>query len=214
MSESTEIRVNIDGREISAQPHQSIIEAFIQAGLPLSTGVGCMGQGVCGSCRVLVRNKDALEVHTALACETAVEDGMRVSFLDYFSTRDDHVYTLQEHDPWQGMAHLSSVFPEATDCRHCGGCDAACPKGLDVQKGVNAAASGQLFEAAQIFEQCVMCDLCTLGCPEHIAPNHLGLYVRRTLATSTLRPADLIYRLRQIENGELTVDISSVQGPV
>ena len=60
-----------------------------------------------------------------------------------------------------------------------------------------------------VFDECVMCDLCTLACPEHIRPNHLGLFVRRMIATLTLRPADLIRRLQQIERGEMKIDFDA-----
>jgi hypothetical protein len=54
-----------------------------------------------------------------------------------------------------------------------------------------------------------MCDLCTVACPEHIRPNHLGLFVRRMIASLSLRPADLMRRLAQIERGEVTIDFDA-----
>lgn len=203
------IHINIDGREITTAPAKSIIEAFVESGASLTVGVGCMGQGVCGSCRVLIRRKGEKAVQTALACETSVEDGMQVSSLDYFMPRQEHVYEPQAKDTWDGLQSLKQVFPEAEHCRHCGGCDRACPKGIEVQKGVNAAVAGQLYQSAAIFDECVMCNLCQLGCPEHISPNHLGLFVRRSIASSTLRPGDLMHRLHQLETGQCSVDINS-----
>ena len=57
-------------------------------------------------------------------------------------------------------------------------------------------------------EDCVMCNLCTLACPEYIRPNHVGLFARRAVAALTLRPNDLISRLQQIDSGELSVDVN------
>ncbi len=169
-----------------------------------------MGQGVCGSCRVMVRRADSQEVKTELACETVVEDGMQVAFLEYFTPYAHHVYRIEDiGDSWRALSKIGEVFPEAAHCRHCSGCDRACPKGLEVQRGVNLATSGELLAASRVFDECVMCNLCTLACPEHIRPNHLGLFVRRMIATLTLRPADLMRRLQQIERGEMKIDFDA-----
>ncbi|MBF1299028.1 MAG: ferredoxin, partial [Neisseria sp.] len=90
--------------------------------------------------------------------------------------------------------------------RHCGGCNRACPKGLEVENGVAQVVSGDFGAAALTFDQCVMCNLCTLSCPEHIRPNHLGLFARRMKAARTLRPVDLMRRLREIDSGKMKVE--------
>ena len=204
------VHLNIEGRELEAPAGCSILQAFVHAGETLVESVGCMGQGVCGSCRVMVRRSGELEVNTALACETLVEDGMQVAFLDYFTRAAPHPYRLDQlSDSWQTLNMIDEVFPEASHCRHCSGCDRACPKGLDVQRGVNFAVEGKLAESGQVFDECVMCNLCTLACPEHIRPNHLGLFVRRMIASLSLRPANLMRRLQQIENGEMTIDFDA-----
>ena len=204
------VRLSIEGRDIQAPATSSILQAYVQAGQTLVEGVGCMGQGVCGSCRVMVRRAGSPEVKTQLACETVVEDGMQVAFLEYFTPSVRHVYRIEDvADSWQALAKIGEVFPEAAHCRHCGGCDRACPKGLEVERGVNLAVNGELAESSRVFDECVMCNLCTLACPEHIRPNHLGLFVRRMIASLTLRPADLLRRLQQIESGEMKIDLDA-----
>ena len=74
---------------------------------------------------------------------------------------------------------------------------------------MNLAVAGDLSAASHVFDECVMCNLCTLACPEHIRPNHLGLFVRRMIATLTLRPGDLMRRLKQIEEGEMKIDFDA-----
>jgi ferredoxin len=208
------VRVRLEGREVSASPSDSIIQAYLSSGQTLVKGVGCMGQGVCGSCRVMVRRAGSPEVSMELGCETRVEDGMQVSFLEYgkhfaFTPRRPHVYSVGDlRDSWQILHKIDEVFPEAAHCRHCGGCNRACPKKLEVERGVDLAVAGDIVAAAEVFDQCVMCNLCTLACPEYIRPNHLGLFVRRMIASLTLRPADLVRRLQQIERGEMKVDLS------
>lgn len=200
------VQLVIDGQAVEAGPRSTVIQAYAQAVGVLTANVGCMGQGVCGSCRCLVRRAGEREVRTALACETAVEPGMQVSFVDYFNPTHVHVYDLQARgDDWQRVEETARVFPEAEHCRHCGGCDRACPKGLAVQQGVAHAVAGDFAAVEAVFDACVMCNLCTLACPENIRPNHLGLFVRRRRA-SAARPADLVRRLHQLASGAMRVD--------
>ena len=201
------VGVIFDGHAIRAAKGVSLLQAWIMAGLPLTENAGCMGQGVCGACRVLVRREGERLAGTALACETAAEEGMQVSFLDHFPARRPHAYDLHAlTDSWTAIDEIDRVFPEAKHCRHCSGCDHACPKGIEVQRMVNLAAVGQAFAAAELFDACVMCNLCVAACPEHIDPAHLGQFVRRMTASLTLRPADLIMRLHEIEEGRQPID--------
>ncbi len=206
----TKVLLSIEGLDIEAAASSSILQAYVHAGHTLVEGVGCMGQGVCGSCRVMVRRAGDADVRTQLACETVVEPGMQVAFLDYFTASVRHVYRLQDiADSWDALRQVGERFPEAAHCRHCGGCDRACPKGLEVQRGVNLAVEGRLGAAGQVFDECVMCNLCTLACPEHIRPNHLGLFVRRMTASLGLRPGDLMRRLQQIDSGAMGIDFDA-----
>ncbi|MBI1209200.1 MAG: 2Fe-2S iron-sulfur cluster binding domain-containing protein [Azospirillum sp.] len=201
------VRATVDGRAVEVPGGQSILQAYVAAGHTLVEGVGCMGLGVCGSCRVLVRRAGAAEVRAELACQSLIEDGMQVSFLAYFKAERPHRYRIEDvADSWRMLDKVPEVFPEAAHCRHCSGCDRACPKHLEVQIGVERAVAGDLTAAAAAFDQCIMCNLCTLACPEHIRPNHLGLFVRRMVASQTLRPVDLLQRLHQIAEAQMAVD--------
>ena len=203
------IRLTIDGRAVTAVKSASIIQAYAHSGEAMTANVGCMGQGVCGSCRCLVRKEGEQEVRTLLACETAVEEGMQVSFIDYFMPAHVHRYQIKDiGDSWDLLERMHAIFPEAAHCRHCGGCDRSCPRGIVVQQGVAYANAGDMTALVKLFDHCVMCNLCTLACPENIRPNHLGLFMRRAVAALTLRPIDLLRRLHEIEGGALAVDIS------
>lgn len=203
------IHLTIDGHQVTAMEHVSIIQAYAHAGAAITANVGCMGQGVCGSCRCLVRKEGTREVQTLLACETTVEAGMQVSFIDYFMPAHVHHYQMSDiNDSWRLLQRMHAIFPEASHCRHCGGCDRSCPRGIDVQQGVALCNAGDIAAVAAVFDPCIMCNMCTLACPENIRPNHLGLFVRRAVATLSLRPVDLLRRLHQLESGALAVDIS------
>lgn len=205
-------RLIVDGREVAAPNDLSIIEAVWHSGYTQVEQVGCM-QGVCGSCRVLVRRKGETAVTTALACETLVEDGMRVSFIQHDDKAlVDHHYQLADiSNSWDAVQYIDTCFPEARECRHCGGCDSACPRGLQIEQAVAMASGSDIrakdpVQAGKLFDECVMCDLCTRACPEDIAPNHLGLLVRRLSASLMLRPVNLLTRLEEIRKGEATIE--------
>ncbi|KVD87069.1 ferredoxin [Burkholderia sp. ABCPW 14] len=199
MTNEHRITVVIDGHTIEVEATLSIVEAAAHYGA-LTANVGCMGQGVCGACRCLVRRAGECDVTAQLACETRVEQGMHVSFIDYFTPDTPHRYDIRQFsDSWRAHRELMRVFPQALACRHCGGCDRACPKGIDVQRGVALAVAGDLPGTAAAFDTCVMCNLCTLACPERIWPNHLGLATRRVHTALSLRPIDLIARLAELD---------------
>ena len=50
MSENL-LTLTIDGHEVKASADSSIIQAYARAGSAITANVGCMGQGVCGSCQ-------------------------------------------------------------------------------------------------------------------------------------------------------------------
>lgn len=74
---------------------------------------------------------------------------------------------------------------------------------------VGCAVEGRVYEAAELFEHCITCNLCVAACPEHIEPAQLGLLTRRLSASSSLRPADLLRRLLEIEQGQQPIVYSA-----
>lgn len=213
MTDTSPIRINVDGRDIVTSPDVSIIEAVWQAGETLVAGVGCL-QGVCGSCRIMVRRAGSSDVTMELACETIVEPAMQVTFVGFLAHHRHHAYQIEDfYNAWDVLEQVNDTFPEAAHCRHCGGCDATCPRGLEVQRGVNLLIVGSVQEASDIFADCVMCNLCTRACPEHIGPNHLGMLGRRIVASHGLHSPNLLLRLDQIRRGALTVDVDAIEVP-
>ncbi|CAA6603085.1 Ferredoxin [Rhodospirillaceae bacterium LM-1] len=189
------IRLNINGQSVDAHEGMTLVEAAWQAGVPGITNVGCM-EGVCGSCRVMMRRDR--QVTVGLACQTFVENGLDVIFLPAASA-SRHFYDIADFkDSWDIHARFHGIFPEASRCRHCHGCVQSCPKDIKVEDGVALAASGRYREAGEIFFECVMCELCDVACPELIAPAHVGLFCRRVTAHFHLRPPNLISRIEEL----------------
>jgi len=210
MSNSAEAPVNltINGNEIAAPPTLSIIQALWHAGYPRVKSVGCL-EGVCGSCRILVRRADDSDVSMELGCQTLIEEGMQVIFL-VFPNPTHHTYQIDEiKNSWDVQAQFHRIFPEANQCRHCSGCVETCPKGIDVEHGVGLASKGKFREAGELFVECIMCNLCMTACPELIAPNHVGLFSRRVTAYFHIRPSNLINRLEELRTGQHTIEKES-----
>ena len=200
-----EVHLTVNGKPITVPPSLSVIQALWRAGYPRVQGVGCL-EGVCGSCRVLVRRAGSKEINMEMGCQTLVEKGMNVMFLA-FPTKVPHKYKLNKiPNSWEVQSEFHTIFPEAKNCRSCHGCTTACPKQIPVEDGVKLAAQGKFKEAGELFFDCIMCDLCMTGCPEQIAPNHVGLFARRVTAYFHTRPSNLINRLEKIRTGEVQIN--------
>lgn len=203
---SNEVSLSINGQPVTAPDTLSVIQALWHAGYPRVKGVGCL-DGVCGSCRVMVRRADSSELNMELGCQLLIEEGMDVFFSSIDST-SQHSYDLSKiNTSWDVQTEFHKIFPEAEKCRHCGGCNKACPKGIDVESGVDLAVRGRFRESGELFVECVMCNLCLTGCPEFIDPNHVGLFARRVTGYFHTRPSNLINQLEAIRTGQLDVDI-------
>jgi len=200
----TLISAVIDGKNISAPPGLSVIQALWYANYPQVKNVGCLS-GACGSCRVLVRSPDLSDVTAALACQLIMENGMYVNFLSSPNGNQKY-YKIEEINKYENVDRIfQEVFSEAKNCRHCGGCNVTCPAGIDVEQGVVLAAKSQYAAAGELFMSCVQCNLCETACPESIAPNHLGSFCRRVSTSFSNRPPNLERQLRKIRSGELQV---------
>ncbi|OGS98867.1 MAG: ferredoxin [Gallionellales bacterium RIFCSPLOWO2_12_FULL_59_22] len=187
--------LTVNGLAIEASTDMTLVEAAWHGGVPRITNIGCM-EGVCGSCRVMLRR--GKEVSVGLACQTFVEDGIEVVFMPPASVPQHHYDIGDLKDGWDIHARFHKIFHEAARCRHCHGCVAACPKGIKVEDGVAQAAAGRYREAGETFFECIMCELCDAACPELIAPAHVGLFSRRVTAHFHLRPPNLIHRLEEL----------------
>jgi len=203
---NSSIEITVNGTRLSVSANHSLIQALWKTGHPNFKSASCL-EGVCGSCRIMVKYHDQPDVSMALACQSRVEAEMQVVFPQYLekqsSTLLNHRYQLQLSS--ESEQQLKRTFPEAAHCRHCHGCTVACPKGIDVEQGVKLANEGKLAAAGDLFINCVMCDLCSTSCPEDIAPNYVALFARRTSAFNQPTPPNLANRLQALQRGELKI---------
>lgn len=189
------VNLTINGVAVNAHEGMTVVEAAWQGGVPRVTGVGCM-EGVCGSCRIILKRGKLVSV--GLACQTFVAEDDNVIFLPPAAAPRHHYELSDFKDGWDSHARFQSIFPEAARCRHCHGCNVSCPKGIAVEEGVAQALAGRFRDAGETFFECVMCELCDGACPEFIAPAHVGLFSRRVTAHFHLRPPNLIQRLEEL----------------
>ena len=79
------------------------------------------------------------------------QSGIGRGLVDMTSLNAIHQHMMQVLAAKGGR--IDAVFPEAKHCRHCSGCDRACPKGIEVQRMVNLASAGQAAGAARVLHR-------------------------------------------------------------
>jgi ferredoxin len=162
-------------------------------------GVGCLG-GVCGACIVGYRLPNEMQPRTGLACQTLVREGMSVTFLPS-DALPKATYPIPDRPPT--TADLIALYPETRCCTRCGACSVACPQGIDVMGGVQAALKGEFGTTAEKFADCVMCGLCAMVCDVQIRPHRVGLWARRMQGIFAAKGAgQLDRRLAEVNEGK------------
>jgi len=197
---SQTVTVEIMGKKHQVPEGLTMLQAMWHTGHELTRGVGCLG-GICGACPAKYTTNEDTKIKTALACQTQVQDGMSFSLIaSYYPNRKVvHDFTKME-DP---KKEIFRIYPETALCRNCDACTQACPKGIDVRSGVWKAAFGDFKEGADYFLSCVMCSLCVPVCIADIAPNQVGLYMRRAQGIFyDQKSSHLSARLEEINRGK------------
>lgn len=194
-----QVTIEIMGTFYQVPEGLTMLQAMWHTGHRLTRGLGCLG-GICGACSTSYRTKGDIKIKNCLACQTQIEDGMSFSLIySYYPSRKVPYDFEEVEDPKQD---LFRYYPEAALCRNCDSCTVACPKGIDVRAAVWEAVFGKFKECAEQFLPCVMCSLCVPVCIADIAPNQVGVYVRRAQGVFfEERPAQLSERIEEIEQG-------------
>ena len=170
-----QVNIYFDGKPYSVPADLTIMTAMEYAGFRLVRGCGCR-HGFCGACGTIYRIQGKNALHTALACQTQVEEGMYVATLPFFPV-DKKTYTIEELNPSpETMMHL---FPEIFACVGCNSCTKSCSRSLNVMQYIAYAKRNALEKCAHESFDCVNCCICSSRCPANISHPLVGLLARR-----------------------------------
>ena len=187
------------GKRYSVPDSLTIMTAMEYAGYELKRGCGCR-HGFCGACATIYRIKGKNELHTCLACQTQVQEGMCVASIPFFPT-DKRTYKIEEIKPDKQI--MMQLYPEIYSCIGCNACTKACTQGLDVMQYIAYARRGDFKKCAELSFDCVGCGCCSVRCPAGISHPMVGLLARR-LTGKYIAPKSkhLEDRVEEINHGE------------
>ena len=146
------VTVYLLGKKFSVPEDLTIMRAMEYSGFRLVRGCGCRS-GFCGACAVVYRLQGQTETHSALACQTKVEDGMCVGRLESFPIKKE-TYDMDDL-PVAGNV-VGQLYPEIYNCIHCNACTRNCPQGIQVMKYIALAQRGDYAGCAKESFRCVL----------------------------------------------------------
>lgn len=177
----------------------TIMRAFEYAGYKMIRGAGCRG-GFCGACATVYRMSGDNRLNVALACQTVVQDGMRLAQIPSFPANKAR-YDFASLKP--DGATLLEVYPELGLCKGCNTCTKACPQELEVMEYIAASLRGDIARAADLSFDCIACGLCTARCIGELVPYNIALLARRLYgAYLAPRSPHLAKRVEEIDAGK------------
>ena len=192
------VNVYFYGKRYQVPADLTIMTALEYAGYTLVRGVGCR-HGFCGACTTIYRIKGKNELHTCLACQTQVQEGMYIARIPYFPT-DKRTYSIEDLKANQEV--MMSLYPEIYSCIGCNACTKACTMSLNTMQYIAYAQRGDFRKCAEESFDCVSCGCCSVRCPAGISHPMVGLLARR-LNGKYLTPEaqHLNKRVAEIEEG-------------
>lgn len=198
------VTVYLLGKKFSVPEDLTIMRAMEYSGFRLVRGCGCRS-GFCGACAVVYRLQGQTETHSALACQTKVEDGMCVGRLESFPIKKRD-YDMEDL-PVAGNV-VGQLYPEIYNCIHCNACTRNCPQGIQVMKYIALAQRGDYAGCAKESFRCVCCNICAASCPAKISHGAVGLLARRLMGKYIAKKSKpLEQRVQAIEEGQFAADV-------
>lgn len=206
-TEKSFVTVYLLGKKCSVPDDLTIMQAMEYVGFRLVRGCGCRS-GVCGACAVLYRIDDAEPIHSALACQTKVQAGMRVGRIDSFPDGKKE-YDIHQV---QGEANVvTQIYPEIDKCIHCNACTNSCPQHIPVLKYIMQAQRGDYEGCAQTSFSCVACHICSSRCPAHISHSEVATLARRIVAARLSNENNALNaRVQAIHRGAYDAEIAGL----
>ncbi len=201
------INVYFFGKKYVVPADLTIMTAMEYAGYTLKRGCGCR-HGFCGACATMYRIRGKNELHTGLACQTQVQEGMYVATIPFFPT-DKRTYDMEEIRPGQRV--MMDLYPEIYSCIGCNACTKACPQDLNVMQYIAYAQRGEIQKCAEESFDCIGCGCCTVRCPAEISHPMVGELARR-LYGKYLAPkcGHLEKRVKEIHDGVYDGEIAQM----
>ncbi len=206
--EKNMITVHIMGKAHEVPAGLTIMKAMEYAGYQFIRGSGCRA-GFCGACATVYRLAGEYKLRTALACQTAAEDGMFLTQLPFVPANRQE-YHVAEIEPGPGT--LAEYFPEITRCVSCNTCTKSCPQDLDVMDYIQMSIRGDFEAVSKLSFDCIQCGLCVARCPAEISHYHVAQLARRLYGKyQSPVPQHLMTRLEEIEAGKFDEAISELK---
>ena len=185
----------------------TIMTAMEYAGYELLRGCGCR-HGFCGACATFYRLAGSNTLHSCLACQTQVKEGMYVATLPFFPTVKK-LYDMEEVKPTELL--MMQLYPEIYSCIGCNACTKSCSRQLDVMQYIAYAQRNELEKCAHESFDCVSCGICSARCPAGISHSMVGLLARR-LTGKYIQPESEHNKLKAeaVRNGDLDALIAEM----
>lgn len=201
------ISMRLMGKEYRVPEGLTIMTAIEHAGYKLVRGSGCRA-GFCGACTTVYRKEGDPKLHTALACQTLLEDGMSLVQVPSMPS-GKKVYNIQGITPTPNI--ILQYYPEVARCIACNTCTRSCPQHMQVMDYIQAALRGDLQKAALLSFDCIQCGICSTRCPVDIKHYHVAQLARRLYGTYILpRSTELAARMQEIESGVCAAELDQL----
>ena len=193
------VTIHVMGKAYKVPDGLTIMQAMEFAGYRFIRSAGCRA-GFCGACATIYRKAGEYQLHSVMACQTRVEDGMFLVQIP-FAPADKAIYDINQET--YGINTLFKFYPELARCVSCNTCTKSCPQDLEVMDYIQDAIKGDFKAVAQESFDCIQCGLCAVRCPAELVQYHIAQLARRLFGRyGCQEPEYLKTRLEDIKNGK------------
>ncbi len=203
------VTIYITGKKYKVPAGLSIQKAMEEAGYRLLRGCGCRG-GFCGACGTIYRTPNDFKLKVGLACQTVVEEGMRLVQIPYFPANKAY-YEVDKLS--KDGEHIRALYPEVMRCLQCNTCTKICPQDIKVMDYIASAMQDDVENLAKKSFNCVMCGLCASRCPAELVQYEIAMLGRRLYGKYIAKKAaHLETRVNDIAAGKFDEPLKAMMG--